>query len=43
MEFAKVLRVRCLQDDTMPQELGLMHYHGNDPATYAALVVVDNA
>ena len=42
MEFAKVLRVRCLQDDTMPQELGLMHQHGNDPLTYAALVVVDN-
>ena len=42
MEFAKVLRVRCLQDDTQPQELGLMHYHGRDPPTYAALVIVDS-
>ena len=42
MEYARVVRLRCLQDDTKPQELGLMHYHGNDPPTYAALVVVDN-
>ena len=42
MEFAKVVRVRCLQDDTKPQELGLMHYHGRDPPTHAALVIVDS-
>jgi hypothetical protein len=39
-DYAEVLRVRCLQDDTKPQELGLMHQAGRgDPFTYAALIL----
>ena len=42
MDYARVVRVRCLQDDSKPQELGLMHQNvRGDPKTYAALVVVD--
>ena len=39
MEYARVVRLRCLQDDTKPQELGWMHQNvRGDPLTYAALV-----
>ena len=42
MDYARVVRVRCLQDDSKPQELGLMHQNvRGDPLTYAALLVVD--